>query len=596
MTRRVVFTALGVVGMAALTVMQFVPTYEHAQFVVLCLSLTALVVGLGDIPSESPLHRHRADVSGQHEAEGWTTTRAGQAMALLALTLIAFAVRAYRMNADMRALVDEINSFSPLISLWVYPDVSLLTHMNTAVIPYSWLYPYLQNGFVALLGNNLWGLRGLSLVGGALTVPIVYLLARTFHDDRRVAWVAAAMTVAFPLAIHYSRLGIHSSLDPFVGALAFLFLARGWQHGRPLDWALGGVWLGLTHYFWEGGRLFNTSFVILWFCWLALHQWDHIRRQWRGLVTAAFALLVTTVPLYITWALTGDEIESRLESSGVNSAFLADLLLATPDSDVLQGYLQDIANAFLVLFAIPESSRFYGGSYGFLLPFVSPFALIGLIWCLRRGRTLTGVLAWWTLAIPAANGLLLVNSHGSPRFLNLIPVLPIIVAIGVVWTAERLLARWRNIAVYGMAAALFVGQVGYYHSVHMPRFQTQVRNGRGDLDDATVRAARLPLDTHAVIVTDGPRDPRHPDRYMRYLYSNDPYPRISTMASSVFVDEMLAPDLLAGLPPGGYAFFILADDLPAQTALRARFGDVSFEETPYPVPPETAFRLYRVAR
>ncbi len=581
MKRRIALTVIGVGGMAALTVMQFVPTYEHAQFVVLCLSVTALVLGLGDVNlTAKSLVPRNAFVYPY--------------LYLALMTVLAFGVRAWRLTHNMRALVDEVNSFAPLISLWVYEGVPLLARMNTSVIPYSWLYSYLQNGFVALLGNNFWGLRGLALVGGALTVPAVYALARTFHEDRRVAWVAALMTAGFPLAIHYSRLAIHNALDPLVGALAFLFLARGWKHNRPLDWVLGGVWLGLTHYFWEGGRLFNTSFVLLWFVWLALNHRDQARRVWRGLASAAFAMLVMIVPLYVTWALTETGTESRLERSGLDSDFLADLLLATPDSEVLQAYLQEFANAFLVLFAIPESSRFYGGDYPFLLYFVSPFALVGLIWCLRRARTLAGIPAWWVLAVPAANGLLLEDTYGSPRFLNLIPVLPLLIAIGVVWIADRFPARWRNVTAAVLALGLFAGQVGYYYGVHLPRFQVEVRDGDGDLDDATIRAAELPLDALAVIVTKGERDSGHPDKFMRYLYGNDPYPQIGTMLSEIFIAEMQVPDVLDHLPSGGYAFFILPDDTAAQRALQGRFGNLEPLQTPYPVPLDTAYLMYRV--
>jgi hypothetical protein len=580
MIRRVLITGLGVVGMAVLTIiqMQFFPVNEHIQFGVLCLSMVALVIGLGE--------------TGHVSARQWMTF--SKMVPIVVLTVAAFEVRIWRIDALMRVLVDEVNSLIPLISLWVYPDIPLLTHMNTNVIPYTWLYPYLQNAIITLVGNDLFGLRLISIIGGALTVPTTYVLALTLTDDRRTALLSGVGVAALPLAIHYSRLGIHSSLDPLVGVLALLFVARGWKHNTRTDWALAGIWLGLTHYFWEGGRLFNSVFVLLLLMWLALTNEAQFRMRWRGMLVGLFTFVVMTLPLYITWSLTGDAVQSRLENSGVNAIVLADVLTSSLDDAALQNYLRGIADAYLILFVIPETSPFFGGGQPFLLVFVSPFALIGLLWTARQWRNIEIMPLLWVLAVPAANGLLLAETTASPRFLNLIPVLGILVGYGVAWVARRFPVRWQPSVAYVVAGVLFAGQVGYYYGVHTPRFNVEIRQGLGDIDDATLRAADLPLDAIAVIVPTVYRDPRHPDILMRYLYHNDPYPTIATMESVDFVREMTAPDALADVPPGGYALFIEHDDIAAQEALQSRFGPVNYTLSPYPVPESTQFRMYRV--
>ncbi|MEO0561497.1 MAG: glycosyltransferase family 39 protein, partial [Chloroflexota bacterium] len=273
---------------------------------------------------------------------------------ILPITAFAFIVRAWDLGG-VRVLVDELNSIIPLISMWVY-DVPLLTHMNTNVIPYTWVFTTLQNGFVSVLGESLVGLRAASVLVGGLAVPVTYALALTFTDDRRAAVVSALALAALPVAVHYSRLAIHNTPDTLVGALALLYLARGYKHNTPTDWALGGVWLGMTHYFWEGGRLFNMAFVVLLFAWLAAQHPREAVTRWRGMARAAVAFVVMIVPLYITWGLTGSGVETRLADSGVGRVGFVNVLTSTLGDDALINYAREAANAFLVLFAIPEQS------------------------------------------------------------------------------------------------------------------------------------------------------------------------------------------------------------------------------------------------
>src|SRR5690606_27829994 len=127
-----------------------------------------------------------------------------------------------------------------------------------------------------ILGHNLTGLRIFSAVFGTLTVPALYLLARELFD-RRTALLAALLLATFPPHIHFSRLGLNNIADPLFGVLALAFLVRGLKRGGLRDYALSGVMLGLTQYFYEGGKLL---YPLLFGAWLLLalcfwRPWAH---------------------------------------------------------------------------------------------------------------------------------------------------------------------------------------------------------------------------------------------------------------------------------------------------------------------------------
>ena len=115
---------------------------------------------------------------------------------------------------------------------------------------------------VGLLGRNLEGLRILSVIVGTLGIPALYFLAKELFD-RKTALLAALMPGRFPPHIQFSRIALNNIVDPLFGTLALAFLVRGLKYNRPLDYALSGAALGLTQYFYEGGRLLFPALILL---------------------------------------------------------------------------------------------------------------------------------------------------------------------------------------------------------------------------------------------------------------------------------------------------------------------------------------------
>ncbi|HFD38806.1 MAG TPA: phospholipid carrier-dependent glycosyltransferase, partial [Anaerolineae bacterium] len=77
-----------------------------------------------------------------------------------------------------------------------------------------------------LAGDSVVGLRVPAALVGSLTVPLLYLFARSLWG-RRTALLAALFLAAWDYPIHYSRLGANNIWDPLFVLLALWALDRG---------------------------------------------------------------------------------------------------------------------------------------------------------------------------------------------------------------------------------------------------------------------------------------------------------------------------------------------------------------------------------
>ncbi len=95
------------------------------------------------------------------------------------------------------------------------------------------------------------GLRSLSAVLGAATVPVAFLAARELAG-RRAGLIAAALAAVNPMLIWYSQEARSYAALIFFGALAFWFFARALRTRSATDlalWALASTLALYSHYF-----------------------------------------------------------------------------------------------------------------------------------------------------------------------------------------------------------------------------------------------------------------------------------------------------------------------------------------------------------
>jgi uncharacterized membrane protein len=169
-------------------------------------------------------------------------------LALLALVLLAFALRVYRMDAQ---------------SLWYDEGVTAQVASQGLVELTRWtaddiqppLYYYMVAGWMRLAGRSEWALRFLSAFFSALTVPLLYALGRLLFN-RRAGLLAALLAMVSPLYIYYAQEARMYTMLTFLGALAGYLLLRILRETRTAHrrWLWGGFALTsiaalYTHYF-----------------------------------------------------------------------------------------------------------------------------------------------------------------------------------------------------------------------------------------------------------------------------------------------------------------------------------------------------------
>jgi mannosyltransferase len=113
------------------------------------------------------------------------------------------------------------------------------------------LYYVLAWGWSKIFGTGEAGLRSLSALFGAMTIPLAYLIGREVWD-RRAGVIATAMVAVNPMLIWYSQEARAYALLVLLCAASLLFFLRARRSGRAADlglWALFSALALCTHYF-----------------------------------------------------------------------------------------------------------------------------------------------------------------------------------------------------------------------------------------------------------------------------------------------------------------------------------------------------------
>lgn len=513
----------------------------------------------------------------------------GELALILALTVLALGVRFWSLATSIRVLVDEGHFALGIGYVWKYPDLRLLEPMPTAA-SFPYLFSYLQSLAVEVFGRNWAGLRAASAILGGLTIPALYLLARTLYD-RLTALLAALILITFMPHLHFSRLGLNNIADPLFGTLALALLARGVRTGRRLDFALGGAVLGLTQTFYEGGRLLFPALVGGWLAagWLLWRP----RPPWRGLLIALVAFALVAAPVYLTLAGNDLPLFNRMDSAGMNAGYWE----REREPDTLGTRWTHFRHAAALLVNSPENTTiyyylYYGGERPLVPEALVPLFLLGLALAAWRWRG-PGILPLlWVFGTLAGNALL-IESAVSARFVVVFPALALLIALGLRDTARLLAPQgrgWRVTAgvLVAASAGIAVGQGAAYFGPFLEGFNHEVRaHVDHDVDDALLRAQALPPGAHLVIVGDDILPELDMRRHLAFL-------RDDLSVRAVPPAEFAGLDF-STLPGGDVAFFLPPEDEEAigrvQRELRAAGPFVS----PYEPPPDKMLWMF-VAR
>jgi 4-amino-4-deoxy-L-arabinose transferase-like glycosyltransferase len=165
------------------------------------------------------------------------------------------------------------------------------------------LYYVLSWAWAKAFGTGEVGLRSLTALFGAATVPVGYLIGRQMAS-RRAGLVLAALIAVNPMLIWYSQEARSYALLVFFGAVGLFFFVRALDTRRGRDlagWALASVLALCSHYF----AVFPVAIEALWLLLALRGRWRLVLPALVAVGAAGLALLPLassqTNPTHIGW-------------------------------------------------------------------------------------------------------------------------------------------------------------------------------------------------------------------------------------------------------------------------------------------------------
>jgi 4-amino-4-deoxy-L-arabinose transferase-like glycosyltransferase len=179
------------------------------------------------------------------------------------------------------------------------------------------LYYALAWGWVKVFGDAEFGLRSLTALFGAATVPVAYFAAREL-SSRRAGLFAAAFVALNPMLIWYSQEARSYALLVFFAALSFVFFVRALRGGGRRDlalWALSSALALCSHYF----ATFPVAIEAAWLLYALRSRWRTVLPA-VGVVAAVELALVPLLssqsnPTHIGW-IENSPLLTRLKDTG----------------------------------------------------------------------------------------------------------------------------------------------------------------------------------------------------------------------------------------------------------------------------------------
>jgi 4-amino-4-deoxy-L-arabinose transferase-like glycosyltransferase len=393
-----------------------------------------------------------------------------EVVALLALTIAAFVLRFVAIDTipnnisgdegEMGMVAREVlagQHTDPFITGW-------LSH------PMMWFF--LQALSLHLFGDDIGGLRMLSVLIGTATIPAFYGFARLLHG-RTTALLAATLMTVYHLHVHYSRYALNNIADGLFGMVFFGALFYGWRKRSPVGFALAGVALGVAQHFYMGTRLFIVLFAVV-----LLHQfvtnWRYLLRLRWYLALLAVGVVLGFGPLLSHYIQRPDTFTARMDVMGITGEWVQNQIKGREPVDFMREQVHYSFGAFTLE---PErDDAQYNPGIPLLDAVSSVWLFFGLGVVLLRWRRVDMVLLLaWLVGTAFFGGVLFWKPPSSARYVTTAPALCLLIALAIgqfaliVQRSMRLSPR--SVPVIGalLVLPLLVWNLHFYFQVFTPR-------------------------------------------------------------------------------------------------------------------------------
>jgi SAM-dependent methyltransferase len=298
---------------------------------------------------------------------------------------------------------------------------------------------------LAVLGQTVLGIRILSALVGALTVPVLYLLAGRLWN-RRLALAAALLLAGYHLHLHYSRLGMTNVWDPLLVLLVLGLI--GLAHKRPSRrrWLLAGLATGLSAYFYTPSHLVPLMLPAI-AVYFFLFERPTLAQWWPDMLAGAAMALVVALPQLMYYRAHPGLFMERANSLGIlHTDWLVQQASATgrPPLTLLAEQFWQAALAF---HSTLDTTSTYNPGIPLLRFWPSLFFTVGLGVALAHVRRLHQalLLIWLSVTFLFASFLQL-DAPDSHRLLVAAPAVALLVASGLFWVGRHLHRAWQRFA------------------------------------------------------------------------------------------------------------------------------------------------------
>jgi 4-amino-4-deoxy-L-arabinose transferase-like glycosyltransferase len=215
-----------------------------------------------------------------------------QKLIILGLTLLAFLLRAYRLDFQSYWIDEGWTVFFAHLSL----DKMWYLLQTTEIVP-----PFYHPStiyWIRLVGDSEYALRFYSLIFGVVAVPFTYRLGKDLGDNRLGLILALLMAVS-PYQIWHSQDARMYTILTAASAMSMWGFVNIWQQGGWRWWlvyVVGTEWAMLTHY--HGVVLIGIQGLFLLLTW---------RHHWRGYLKWGASLLLMFL-IYLPWLAFGGNL------------------------------------------------------------------------------------------------------------------------------------------------------------------------------------------------------------------------------------------------------------------------------------------------
>jgi Dolichyl-phosphate-mannose-protein mannosyltransferase len=323
-----------------------------------------------------------------------------------------------------------------------------------------------------IFGQNVFGLRILAVIVGALTVPVSYLLARSMFN-KPVALMSATLLAVMSVHIHFSRIAVNNVENPFFACLVFWLIYRAVETRQVYWFAAAGLASGAAMYTFVGSRLV----LILAGVYLV---YMFIRDKTLWIHKPKFVIFGLTVglivfPLALFFWQHQDIAFARMNQVGAFQNGWMEHEAAQTGQPTWLIAANTFVRSFLIFVSTPAQHGFYNSPGPMFDGLWSLFIVLGLIFSffgIREHRHILLQLWFWSVILFA--GALIVPPPHAERFAMAFPVVAILAAWGI-WNVVSLLVEIlgaQSVVRYGLMTiiviALAITSLNFYFLDYTP--------------------------------------------------------------------------------------------------------------------------------